>query len=189
MCCCLPGSPFSKRWEGKVWEKLDLKSGSKDSICDRFLPQLPPGGSLGVSLFLDVNAISYCHLIIKHALFAYLTLLISLHSPPACLQAWEEHNSNSKRKAFFEKNLSLIVCSCNRRHQQLKSLGSGSAQMKRPRADLMISHLGGTKGRGASVWNFLSQQLLLQKWLGSQQGWCGLSSSDVSSGRVLGEGS
>lgn len=69
----------------------------------------------------------------------------------------KSNSSNSRRKAFFEKNLSLIVCSCNRRHHQLKCPGPGSAQMKRPRADLMISHLRATEGRGASVWNFLSQ--------------------------------
>ena len=47
----------------------------------------------------------------------------------------------------------------------------------------MISHLGGTEGRGASVWNFLSQQCHLQKRPGSKQGWRGLSSSDTSSDR------
>lgn len=30
MWCCLPGSPFSKIWEGKVGEK----SGIKDLVCD-----------------------------------------------------------------------------------------------------------------------------------------------------------
>lgn len=86
----------------------------------------------------------------------------------------------SLKRICEKKNLSLIVCSCNRWHSQLKSLGSGSAQMRRPRADLMISHLGGTEGRGASVWNFLSRQCHLQKWPRSKQGWCGFSSSDVS---------
>lgn len=108
---------------------------------------------------------------------AFRPLYVSRHN--------KSNSSNSRRKAFFEKNLSLIVCSCNRRHHQLKCPGPGSAQMKRPRADLMISHLRGTEGRGASVWNFLSQQCHLQRRPGSKAGWCEPPSSGVSLGRVL----
>ena len=63
-------------------EKLSVESDIKDHVCDqhRFLPQLPPGVSLDVLLFLGINA-TYCHFLVKHALSAYLTLLISLHFP------------------------------------------------------------------------------------------------------------
>ena len=105
--------------------------------------------------------------------FAFPLLPISRHC--------KSNKNNNKRKPFFEKNLSLIDCSCNSQHHPWKSLGFGSVHMERPRADLWSVTLGALRVEGHLFEISCHNSALCRNGQGANKDGYGLSSSDASS--------